>query len=113
MLAPMKPGADFSRGCAHPAMQPPIPATHPRPATQKNRSPDNGAPARSELLAALPWAALQLGVDVNHHPRSARAPLASHPRTTLNVVDAPLEASHAGALLIGGTRPLGGHEITP
>jgi hypothetical protein len=35
MLAFLKSGADFSKGCAHPAMQPPIPATHPRPATQR------------------------------------------------------------------------------
>src|SRR5215203_1144738 len=28
MLVSMKPGADFSRGCAHPAMQPLISATH-------------------------------------------------------------------------------------
>jgi hypothetical protein len=31
MLASLKLGADFSRWCAHPAMRPPIPATHPRP----------------------------------------------------------------------------------
>jgi hypothetical protein len=31
--------ADFSRGCAHPAMQPPIPTTH--PTTQRTRT---GAP---------------------------------------------------------------------
>src|SRR5215204_3066491 len=52
----------------------------------------------------------QTRVEVDHHPPTARAPLASHPRTTLHVIDAPLEASHAGALLIGGTRPLGGHD---
>src|SRR5215218_8560296 len=36
--------ADFSRGCARPAMQPPISATHPYPATPKNRSPTTRAP---------------------------------------------------------------------
>jgi hypothetical protein len=29
MLVSLKPGADFPRGCAHPAAQPPISATHP------------------------------------------------------------------------------------
>src|SRR5215217_4247167 len=46
MLASTKLVADFSRGCAHPAMQPPIPTTHPHPAARKNRSPANGTPAR-------------------------------------------------------------------
>ena len=32
MLVSLKLVADFSRGCARPPMQPPIPATHPRPA---------------------------------------------------------------------------------
>src|SRR5215216_5240657 len=82
----------------------------PPPSTQEKRSPVARAPARSGSRASLTWAAIQLGVEVNHHPPTARAPLASHPRTTLHVVDAPLEASHAGALLIGGTRPLGGHD---
>ena len=45
MLAFLKLVADFSRGCAHPAMQPPIPATHPHPATQENRSLIARAPA--------------------------------------------------------------------
>jgi hypothetical protein len=44
MLVSVKPMADFSRGCAHPAMRPPISATH--PPTRKNRSPGNGTPAR-------------------------------------------------------------------
>src|SRR5215218_11493859 len=46
MLAFLKLVADFSRGCSHPAMQPPIPTTHPHPAARKNRSPANGTPAR-------------------------------------------------------------------
>ena len=29
MLASLKLATDFSKVCAHPAMQPPIPATHP------------------------------------------------------------------------------------
>jgi len=32
---------------------------------------------------------LGLGVEVNYYPPCARAPLTSHPRTTLAVVDAP------------------------
>jgi hypothetical protein len=31
MLASLKPAVDFSKGCAHPAMQPPIPTTHATP----------------------------------------------------------------------------------
>src|SRR5215218_2805803 len=84
----------------------------PPPSNTRNRSPGNGAPTRSKLLAALPWAALYLGVDVNHHPRGTRAPLASHPRTALHVVDAPLEASQAGALLVRSPSR-SGHEIMP
>jgi hypothetical protein len=44
MLVSVKPMADFSRGCAHPAMRPPISATH--PTTQNNWSPGIGTPAR-------------------------------------------------------------------
>ena len=91
----------FSRWCAHLAMQPPFSATHPHPAPRENRSPIARAPARRGLLAALQWAALWLRVEVNHHPRSTRAALASHPRTTLHVVHTPLKASQAGALLVG------------
>ena len=40
-------------------------------------------------------------VEVNYHPPTARAPLACHPRTTLHVVHASLDASHAGTLLVG------------
>jgi hypothetical protein len=39
MLASLKSAADFSRGCAHPAMQALISATHPYPVIRKNRSP--------------------------------------------------------------------------
>jgi Phage integrase family len=46
----------YSRGCAHPAMQPPIPTTHSHPATERYRSPANGTPARNGLLAARPFA---------------------------------------------------------
>src|SRR5215213_5237854 len=35
MLAFLKLVADFSRGCAHPAMHPPIPTTHPHPTIQR------------------------------------------------------------------------------
>src|SRR5215204_4225065 len=110
MLVFMKLASDFSRGCAHPAMQPQFSATH--PVRRKNRSPDNGTPARRASLAVLPGAALSLGVDVHHHPRSARASLASHPRTTRNVVHTPLKASQAVALLVG-TCSRSGHEIMP
>jgi hypothetical protein len=41
MLAFLKSAADFSRGCAHLAMQPPISATHPTHAQRKRA----GAPA--------------------------------------------------------------------
>src|SRR5687768_13123359 len=101
MLISVKLAADFSRGCAPQAMQPPISATHPHPETRKNRSSSNWAPARSGSLAALAWTALRLRVDVDHHPSDARAPLAGHPRIALRVIYATLEASHAGALLVG------------
>src|SRR5829696_4029036 len=39
MLVTVKLGADFSRGCAHPAMQPPISATHPPPRNAKKPEP--------------------------------------------------------------------------
>jgi hypothetical protein len=105
-------GGGFSRGCAHPAMQPPFSATHPHPVTRNNRSPGNGTPARRGSLAALPWRTLQLRVKINHHSPSARAPLACHPHAALNVVHTTLEASHADALLIG-TRLCSGHNLTP
>jgi CRP-like cAMP-binding protein len=50
--------------------------------------------------------------EVNHNTRGARAPLASHPRSTLNIVDTPLKASQAGALLIG-IRSRSGHDLMP
>src|SRR5215208_434752 len=90
-------GGFFERVCA--PNDAPAHSYDPPPPTQENRSPIARAPARSGLLAALPWTAIQFGVEVNHHPPSARAPLACHPRTTLHVVHTPLEASHAGALL--------------
>src|SRR5215212_158451 len=40
MLVSMKLGADFSRGCAHPAMQPPISATHPPLLDSRISSPE-------------------------------------------------------------------------
>jgi hypothetical protein len=80
-------------------------------ATQRNRSPMARAPARSGSRAALPWRALCLGVEVNHHPPTARASLASHPRTALHVVDITPEASQAGALLVG-TRSWSNHDLT-
>jgi hypothetical protein len=48
MLAFLKTAADFSRGYALPAMQPPIPATHPRPATQRTRAPLPGLRAEED-----------------------------------------------------------------
>ena len=48
-------------------------------------------------------------VDVDDHSCSARAPLASHPRTALRVVDVPLEASRAVLFLVG-TRSRSGHD---
>ena len=95
MFAFLKSSADFSRGRAHQAMRPPISATHPRP-RHEDRSPGNRTTAQRESRSALPWTVLYLGVEVNHNPPSARAPLTSHPRTTLNVVHTPLEASQAG-----------------
>src|SRR5215212_8804449 len=74
---------------------PPLPPTH------KNRSPGSGAPSRCGSCVALPWTAPYLGVEVNHHPPTARAPLACHPRTTLNIVHVPFKASRAGAFLVG------------
>ena len=72
----------------------------PHSAIQENRSPNTGAPARSGSFAALLWTALRLRVDVDHYPHGSRAPLASHPLIALRVVDAPLEASQAGTLLV-------------
>src|SRR5215211_1395192 len=112
MLTPAKMGADSSRQCAHPAMQPPIPTSHPHPSARKNRSPIARAPARCGSCVALLLAALYLGVEVNHHSPSARAPLASHPRTKLHVVHTPLQASRADALLVG-TCTLSGHDLMP
>src|SRR5829696_5597671 len=112
MLASLKLASDFSRGRAHPVMQPPIPTAHPHPAARKNRSPIARAPARCGSCVALPLAALYLGVEVNHHSPSARAPLASHPRTKLHVVHTPLQASRADALLVG-TCTLSGHDLMP
>jgi hypothetical protein len=74
-------GLGYFEGCAHPAMQPPIPATHPHPPTRKDRSPAKGAPARKGSCAVLSRTAIQFGVEVHHHPPTARAPLARHPRS--------------------------------
>src|SRR5215207_9416377 len=51
-------------------------------------------------------------VEVNYHPPTARAPLACHPRTTLHVVHASLDASHAGTLLVG-TPSRSSHDLMP
>src|SRR5687768_2231139 len=104
--------ADFSRWCVHPTMQPPISATHPHLVTLKNRSLTNETPARRGSQTALTWAALQLRVEVNYHSPTARAPLTSHPRTTLNVVDTPFKASQADAFLVG-TPSCSSHDLTP
>src|ERR671920_1588788 len=91
----------FARGC-----MPSDATVHsydpPPPATQTIRSPIAKAPDRSSgSHAALPWTALYRGVEVDHHPRSAPAPLTSYPSTTLNVVHTPLKAPQADALLVG------------
>jgi hypothetical protein len=111
MLAFLKLASYFSRGSAHPAMQPQISATHPI-LQHKDRSPGSGAPTRSGSRAALTWTALWLGVDVDNYPCGSRAPLASYPRTTLNVVDTSLKASHAGALLVR-TPSCSSHDLMP
>jgi hypothetical protein len=59
-------------------MQPPIPTTHPHPGTQRNRSPIARAPARRGSRAVLPWTALQLRVEVNHHPVPEHRSQATH-----------------------------------
>jgi hypothetical protein len=100
MLVSPELNADFSRRRAHLPPQPPSSATHPHSAIQENRSPTAGTPARSGSRPELTWTALYLGVEVNHHPSRARAPLACHPSTTLHIVDTSLKASHAGALLV-------------
>src|SRR5215216_6167653 len=102
-------GRGFLRGRAHPATRPRFSTTHPQ---HKDRSPLARTPAQRGSPAALQWAALHLGVDVDHHPPSARAPLTSHPRATLHVVHTPLKASRTGALLVGSC-PCSGHEIMP
>src|SRR5215208_3270264 len=95
MLVSLKSGADFSSGCARPPMQPPFSATRPHPQhkepepCQWGSGPKRITP-RATVDGPLAW------VEVNHHPPTARAPLASHPRTTLNVVHTPLKASQAG-----------------
>ena len=59
MLAFLKSGADFSKGCAHPAMQPPIPATHPRSAKEPEpHRQDSGMKRithRPSVDGALAW----------------------------------------------------------
>src|SRR5215204_236097 len=90
----------FGRVCAL-GDQARISSDPPPPRNRKAPEPFARAPARRGVLAALPWTALYLGVEVNYHPPTARAPLASHPHRTLHVVHTPLNASHAGALLIG------------
>jgi hypothetical protein len=62
------------------------------------------------IFAALPRAALRSRVDVYQRPAGAQARLSSYPRTTLNVLDTPLNASHAGVHLVG-TCSLGGHDL--
>src|SRR5688500_11356394 len=93
-------GGGFSEGVCTPCNATANFCDPPHPATQKNRSPGNRTPARRGARTALPWTALYLGVEIDHHPSCARAPLASHPRTTLNIEHAPLKASRTGALLV-------------
>jgi hypothetical protein len=61
MLAFLKTGADFWRGYAHPAMQPPIPAPHPLPRNTKEpeaHCQDSGSKritSRATVDGALAW----------------------------------------------------------
>ena len=50
MLAFLKLVADFSRGCAHPAMQPPIPTTHPTPQRERTGALPMGLRPEEDLV---------------------------------------------------------------
>jgi hypothetical protein len=80
-------------------MQPPIPTTRPTPRHKRTGAHCEGSgpkwiTRRATVSGNLAWG------DVDHHAPTARAPLASYPRTTLHVVHTSLEASHAGALFV-------------
>ena len=81
----------------------------PPPRNARNRSPANEAPARRESRAALAWSALRRRVDVDHHSRGSRAPLAGYPLIAPCVVHAPIEAPQARTLFVR-SRSSGGHD---
>src|SRR5215210_3724349 len=53
MLVSAKPRADFSRGCAHPAMQPSISTTHPYPACAENIKKGSAAVVSGDAMLPL------------------------------------------------------------
>jgi hypothetical protein len=94
MLASTKPGSDFSKGRAHPAMQPPISATHPNTKT--------GAPlpgpgpkritCRSTVGGALVWGRGK--PSPAHCPSTAHKPPTHH---TARHTHAPQSIASRGA----------------
>jgi hypothetical protein len=89
MLLPTKLGAVFSRECAHPTMQPPIPTARPHP-QRKGAGTSNAT-----VSGALAWGRGK--PPPAHCPSTARKP------------PTPLKASQAGALLVGA-RCRGDHD---
>jgi hypothetical protein len=92
ILVSTKPGPDFSKACARPAMQPPISATYPHSATRKDRSLGNRTPTRRGSLAALAWTTMNSVMSATAQGRcyiarrpkmaSSRKPTVSVPRAT-------------------------------
>src|SRR5215208_940643 len=100
MLAPAKPGADFSMGRAHLHTQTTDRHSYDPPPTKENRSPGNGTPARRGARTALPWMVLGLGGRGKLLPAlcqsTAHKPPTHHARRRRRA----LKASQAGALLV-------------
>ncbi len=104
MLTSSKPGAHFSRGCAHPAAQPPISTTHPPQFANRShecqtqqgrmgqvirRLPHAPDPVCEALRHQLLYVVVVAVLDARAHPSRPRGPQA--------VADPALtEGSHAG-----------------
>jgi hypothetical protein len=74
-----EPGRGFSEGLSTPSNATVHLHDPPHSATQKYRSPNARVPVRRGSRVVLPWTELWPGVEVNHHPSNARAPLPSRP----------------------------------
>jgi hypothetical protein len=93
-------GRGFSRECAHPTMQPPIPTARPHP-QRKGAGTSNAT-----VSGALAWGR---GIQPPAHcPSTARKPPTHHAA----FVHATLKASQAGALLVG-THSRNDHDLMP